>query len=267
MNTGFDDLDKIIDIGQPGVTLLVGTTFVNTFSGDIANNVCLEQECEVLEIVNCSKEYLIKRMLVNRCNIDYRKWTQKNQYTDKEFQKIGKNMVDLIETTKRLPTIIEQEGNLYDLKNIEKVILNYANIYADREDIKSLVVLSIYPFRSPISRLKDMEKYIKEKIRLIKKLRKISYKFRCPIIIVNNIDITKLYNQDKNITDYITKKDINNINRINKYINKFIILNLNVDEKIENKHVFDVDVYNTNEKTGSCKLKYDIRCRKFEDYK
>lgn len=35
------------------------------FHGDIANNICLKQECDVLEIVGCKKEYLIKRKFVN----------------------------------------------------------------------------------------------------------------------------------------------------------------------------------------------------------
>ena len=35
------------------------------FHGDIANNVYLKQECDVLEIVGCKKEYLIKRIFVN----------------------------------------------------------------------------------------------------------------------------------------------------------------------------------------------------------
>ena len=35
------------------------------FHGDIANNICLKQECDVLEIVGCKKEYLIKRIFVN----------------------------------------------------------------------------------------------------------------------------------------------------------------------------------------------------------
>ena len=35
------------------------------FHGDIANNICLKQECDVLEIVGCRKEYLIKRIFVN----------------------------------------------------------------------------------------------------------------------------------------------------------------------------------------------------------
>ena len=35
------------------------------FHGDIANNICLKQECDVLEIVRCRKEYLIKRIFVN----------------------------------------------------------------------------------------------------------------------------------------------------------------------------------------------------------
>ena len=49
------------------------------FHGDIANNICLKQECDVLKIVGCKKEYLIKRIFVNECNVNYRKWTRKIQ--------------------------------------------------------------------------------------------------------------------------------------------------------------------------------------------
>ena len=58
MKTGFEDLDKIINIEEPQLILLTGTTFIEELSGDIANNVCLKQEGEVLEVVSCKKEYL-----------------------------------------------------------------------------------------------------------------------------------------------------------------------------------------------------------------
>lgn len=57
MKTGFKNLDEIIDLEQTGVVLLTGTNFIDMLSGDIANNVCLKQECEVLEVVRHKKEY------------------------------------------------------------------------------------------------------------------------------------------------------------------------------------------------------------------
>ena len=118
MNIGFKGLDNLINIEQPQLILLTGTPFVDMLSGDIANNVCINQKCEVLEIVKHKKEYLIKRLLVNNAMVDYKKWTEKDQYTKEELQQIGQSTVNLIETTRRLPTIIEQDLNLYNLKKL-----------------------------------------------------------------------------------------------------------------------------------------------------
>ena len=115
------------------------------FHGDIANNICLKQECDVLEIVGCKKEYLIKRIFVNECNVNYRKWTIKTEYTKEELQQIGQKTVDLIEVMKRLPTIIEDD---FESNKLVKVVDNYANHYADREEIQTLVVLDVYPLNS-----------------------------------------------------------------------------------------------------------------------
>ena len=60
MKTGFDNLDKMLDLGKLGVILLTGINFIDILSGDIANNICLNQEYEVLEVVSHKKEYLIK---------------------------------------------------------------------------------------------------------------------------------------------------------------------------------------------------------------
>ena len=106
IKTGFNELDKIIDISKPQLILLTGTMFADILSGDIANNICLKQECEVLEIIHTRKEYLIQRMLVNESNVNYRKWNQENRYTDEELKRIGKSVVNLVEVTKNLPTII-----------------------------------------------------------------------------------------------------------------------------------------------------------------
>ena len=118
------------------------------FRGDIANNICLKQEYDVLEIVDCKKEYLIKRIFVNECNVNYRKWSRKTEYTKEELQQIGQKTVDLIEVMKRLPTIIEND---FSLNELVKVVNNYANYYADREEIQTLVVLDIYPLNSEMN--------------------------------------------------------------------------------------------------------------------
>ena len=89
------------------------------FHGDIANNICLKQECDVLEIVGCRKEYLIKRIFVNECNVNYRKWTWKTEYTKEELQQIGQKTVNLIEVMKRLPTIIEDD---FETNKLAKVV-------------------------------------------------------------------------------------------------------------------------------------------------
>ena len=50
----------------------------------------------------------------------------------------------------------------------------------------------------------------------------------------------------------------------NNYVDKFVIFN--TDETEEDKNLYNVDVYNRKEKIGTCKLKYNSNCRKFEDY-
>ena len=104
------------------------------------------------------------------------------------------------------------------------------------------------------------------KTQLIKKLKNISHKLRCPIIVVDSIDILKKVNKQTNIYNYITKDDVNDINTINKYVDTFIILNKNQKEQENSKintDIFDIDVYDKNKKIGTCKLKYDYERRKF----
>lgn len=108
IKTGFESLDNLIDLNKAGLTVLTGIGFTDMLSGDIANNICLEQECDVLEVVSCKKEYLIKRLLINNAGVNYKKWAVKDQYTKQELGQIGQKTVDLIETTKRLPTIYEK---------------------------------------------------------------------------------------------------------------------------------------------------------------
>ena len=69
MNTGFKNLDKIVNLGKAEIILITGTN-VDILSGDIANNICLNQGYEVLEVVSHKKEYLIKRLLVNQRNVE-----------------------------------------------------------------------------------------------------------------------------------------------------------------------------------------------------
>lgn len=268
MNTGFKGLDEIINIEEPRLILLTGTHFIEELSGDIANNICLKQECEVLEIVRCRKEYIIQRMLVNEANVNYRKWYHKSQYTDEEVKRIGKSTLNLIEAPKRLPTIIEQNMNLYDLQEVARYVSDYANEYADREKVNTLVVLDIFPLGSELKETneRNSKKYRRESLKIIKRLKKICSKLRCPIIFIDNIDLTKKYNIEEHNYHYLTKKDIDNIEQINRYVDTFIIANVDETKDIEHAEIFNVDVYTTNKKIGTCKLKYDFICRKFEDY-
>ena len=178
---------------EPQLILLTGSYFIEELSGDIANNICLKQECNVLEIVSCRKEYIIQRMFVNEANVNYRKWYCKNQYTDEEVKRIGESTLNLIESLKRLPTIIEQNMNLYDLQEVAKYVSDYANEYADREEVNTLVVLDIFPlsYGEKETKGRDTKRYRRESLKLIKKLKKISHSLRCPIIFIDNIDCTK----------------------------------------------------------------------------
>lgn len=270
MNTGFKDLDKIINIEESQLILLTGTYFIEEFSGDIANNVCLKQECEVLEIVRCRKEYMIQRMFVNEANVDYRKWYHKNQYTDEELKRIGQSIVNIIEGTIRLPTIIEQDVNLYKLKKVAKLVSDFANHYADKEIVNTLIIIDVFPLGDKLkycNKKRDYKRNTRESLRLIKNLKKISSKLKCPIIFIDNIDLNKKFNTENYTCNYLTKEHIDKIKKINKYVDKFIILNADETKHIKTINIFDVDVYDRQEKIGSCKLKYDFNCRRFTDYK
>lgn len=261
MKTGFSDLDKIIDISKPQVIVMSGTN-ADILSGDIANNICLKQEKEVLEIVRWKKEYLIKRLLINESNVDYKKWSHIDKYTLQELQQIGQTTVNLIEVTKRLPTIIEQDMYLYDLKNVTRLVWEWANDYADRTINETLVVLDISPLNSQqICKRKCKNRIIRK---FVKDIQKISKKLNTTIILVCAIDIEKKYNQTTHQPNYIKKQDIEYVNSINKYVDEFIILNVN--KQSNNTRLFDIDIYNQNNKINSCKLAYDYKIRKFRDY-
>ena len=61
IKTGFKSLDNLVDFSKSGVTILSGFGFADMLSGDIANNICLRQECDVLEIVSCKKRVSNKK--------------------------------------------------------------------------------------------------------------------------------------------------------------------------------------------------------------
>ena len=256
MKTGFDNLDKMIDLGKSGVILLTGIHFVDILSGDIANNICLNQGYEVLEVVSHKKEYLIKRLLVNQSNVDYEKWTLKDKYKNKELQKIGQATINLIETTQRLPTIIEQNMNLYNLRNITKLVSDFANRYADRETVEALAILDVFPLNAGHI---DRGKYRKNVVKIFKDMNKISKKLNIPIIIVYDIDIKKKYNVEKYQTKYVTKQDIEFIDNINKFVDKTMIMNLDKTKE----DTYNLDVYDTNSKIGTTQIKYDFKYRRF----
>ena len=232
MQTGFKKLDKIINLLEPQVILLTGSSLVAELSGDIAINVCLQQEKEVLEIVSSKKEYLIKRLLANNANVDYKSWTLKDKYNDEELKQIGQATVNLIEVTKRLPTINEQDMSLYNLKKVTKLVKDFANHYADRDTIESLVVLDICPLNSVHHNLK----YGRQTKRLLKDMKKISKRLNCPILLTYSGDI----------------------NKVCKYVDRCVIL-----EESHNS-IFNLKILDGNNIVGTCKLEYDFKCRRFK---
>lgn len=279
MKTGFKSLDEIINLAEPQLILLTGTNNIEELSGNIANNVCFKQgdnkEYNVLEIVRCRKEYIIQRMIINEANIDYRSWYQKGKYTDGELKRIGQAVIELVNAPKRTPKIIEQDVWLYDLKKVAQLVEDYANDYADRETVTTLVIVDVFPLsdiqkhivHTKKRRIRKYLNYLQDRnecLKLIKDLRRISHKLRCSIMFVDNIDLITKYGKEDYTCNYLTKEHIDNIKKVNKYVDKFVILNEDITKDM---NIYNVDVYNRKEKIGTCKLKYNSNCRKFEDYK
>lgn len=243
MRTGFKALDKIIDIEKPQIIMLVGNgDMPSMFSGDIANNVCLEQGIKVLEIVDTLKEYLIKRMFVNCSNVNYWKWTQKDKYSDDELKQIGQSTANLIETTRPLPYIIERTPFVYERTDLKRIVLNYANDFADRDKVKSLVVLDLNEFSFEFTCKARERRKFEEARKILKDMKKISKELRCPMIIT-----TDSYDKFK---------------KYGKYIDTFITM----DKNVVNEDIYDLDVLNSNEKIiGNCKIRYNSEIRMFEN--
>lgn len=270
MKTGFKNLDEIINIAEPQLILLTGTHNIEEFSGDIANNVCLKQECDVLEIVSCKIGYMLQRMFVNLADVDYRNWYRKNEYTEEELKRIAISIEDVIEGTKKFPKIIEQNILGYDLKKVAKLVKDYANHYADKgTPANTLVVIDVFPLNNidnMYSKKRRTRKYLKyrnECLKLIKKLRKISHELSCPIMFIDNIDLMTRHSKEDYTCNCLTKEHIDNIKKINKYVDRFIILN---EDRTKDTNIYNIDVYSQQEKIGTCKIKYNGKCRKFENY-
>ena len=237
MNTGFKNLDKVFNIEQAQLVLLTGRTFVDMLSGDIANNICLANDrFEVVEIVSCFKEYLIKRLFINQAEVNYRTWCLKDQYTEDELKQIGQATVNLIEVTKRLPRIVENDI-FWGLKELKKYIYNFVNTHADRDEISSLLIIDISPFNSYPDK-KD-KKYYKYK-RFTKAISKYAKRYNCPIMMI------------------CTNEKI--LEKIKKYADRII----NVKDRADDG-AFNVSIIENNNIIGSCKLNYNNEYRRFED--
>lgn len=236
MKTGLENLDKVFNIEQPQLVLLTGNPSVDMLSGDMANNICLANDrYEVLEVVSCFKEYLIKRLFVNQASVNYRKWSLKNQYNEEELRKIGQATVNLIETTQKLPQIIENK--LLNLKDLKKYIYKFVNSYADRDEIMSLIIVDIYPFNNYISCKKDKVRY--EYKKFMRAMNKYSKRYNCPILIICTNEII--------------------LDEISKYADRIIRL------KDIKDSIIDLDIIENNKVINSCKLKYNYEIRRFED--
>ena len=242
ISTGFKELDKLVDISMPQIIMIVGKCRDGEeLSGDIANNICLKQELNVLEIVDSRKEYLIQRMLVN----------QANAYTDEELKKIGKSTVNTVYSLKPLPIIIEEENLWPRRKKIKEIVSYFAEDFGEHYPIYAgIIVLDLYEMNTVCERkkLKKWEKRNeKEAIKIIKDMQKICKKTKCPII------ITKQY---QNINEKINIEKITNYNKIQKNIDTFITIDQN-----------EIEVYSKNKLVGKTKLIYNTEIRKYEEYK
>ena len=238
MRTDFKGLDKIINLNEPEMVAFSGSVLVDILTGDIANNICLSQNCEVLEIVSQRKEYLIKRLVINQSNVNYKDWYLK-KYDNKELQQIALAAMNLFDSFKRLPTIIET--NTMNLKDIKKYIKNYANHYADKKIIDTLIVLDIFPLNNVyvLKNNKYNKKYEKEGLRFIKSMSKICKNLRCPIIFTYLGDIKKIF----------------------KYVDKIVVASYN-----ESKNgILNLKVLCNNKKIDTCNIKYNFYLRRFED--
>lgn len=282
MKKGLTELEKMLNIETPQLILLSGSQLIEELSGDIAKKICFKKQdnkdYNVLEIIKCQKEYVIQRMIINEANVPYRNWYCKEKYTDKELQKIGQAVINLVNAPKNTPTIIEQNIELYDLKKVSKLIKNYAHEYTDSTNSITVIVVDIFQINDTYRNIiyikkRSLEKYLeyikdrRKTLKLIKDLKKISHKLRCTIIFLYNIDFIKKHNKEKNTMNYLTKEHIDNIEKINKYVDKFIITNIDETKKEKYTNTYNVDVYNKTEKIGECKLEYDCNIRKFYDYK
>ena len=252
ISTGFKELDKLVDISTPQIIMIVGK-YRNgeELSGDIANNICLKQELNVLEIVDSRKEYLIQRMLVNQANVNYRAWNQRNVYTDEELKKIGKSTVNTVYSLKPLPIIIEEENLWPRRKKIKEIVSYFAEDFGEHYPIYAgIIVLDLFEMNTVCKgkKLKKWEKRNeKEAIKIIKDMQKICKKTKCPII------ITKQY---QNINEKINIEKITNYNKIQKNIDTFITIEQN-----------EIEVYSKTKLVGKTKLIYNTEIRKYEEYK
>ena len=199
MKTGFEKLDKIIDINKPNLILIadnIGGHFAAEFSGDIANNLVLKQEdtehnIKVLELVSCPKEYLIKRLVINQCEVNYRNWCT-YAYTDEEFMKIGKTINNLIETTRLLPNI--EEIHHETIKEIKQKIIKFCNYEGIDDFGNGLIVLDLYMFTNNNKSKREIKKCAK----WLRNLRKITKICNAPILVT----YSKYCNKDLIIKDF-----------------------------------------------------------------
>lgn len=261
ISTGFKELDKLVNLSKPQVIMIVGRGRDHQeLSGDIANNICLKQGLEVLEIVNSRKEYLIQRMFVNEANVNYRDWYQKNKYTDEELKRIGQSTVNIIDSLQKLPIIIEEEWLWPRRKKIKEIVRDFAEDFGDHYPLLAgIIVLDLFEMNSFITseeeKLKGYKKKNeKEEQKIIKDMKEISKKTNCPII------ITKHFN---NHNKKIKIEEMRNHKIIKKYVDTFII----TDTSSEGYEYNNIEVFGKNGLIGKIKLAYNIEIRKYEETK
>ena len=75
-----------------------------------------------------------------------------------------------------------------------------------------------------------------------------------------DVENIKKYNKENWTCNYLVKEHINNIDKINKNIDNFIMINVT-----DRSNICNLDVYSKDKLIGACRLKYDNNIRRFVD--
>lgn len=181
MNSGFEDLDKVIDLDKPKLINVaarhgIGTT---TFTLSIASNTSLKQNIPTLLFnLELSKETIYNRIVASESLIEYKTVLEKIQ-SDENWEKLINTYSQLIDKhlfiddtpNLKIDYIEEKCRRMKTEKNIKLVIIDYINLVnCKNEDVvnrlrklvEDLEVTMI--FVSKLSKIIDERKNHKPKL-------------------------------------------------------------------------------------------------------